>query len=370
MMKVWDFVENHKTTLVTWFKFAAYIFFITVILPAHFAAVIASLIMRAIVGGILAPWHIPGLSGFYTDAGITMTNDNPHIRPYVGHVWYLVCNGTVSVEDLREKFKTQVFSSSWNNSNPDKYVRLRQFWTPFCGYLFWRRDADFQIENHIRMYDYTCDKNLALPSMVTTEKDLRRLMGPLMAKGYQKDRSPWELLIIPNYKAQITENINAPKQSCVIVLRMHHALADIISIFKLIQRMFDQEHIRTPQPKFKGILTLGQRIGRNFAIAARGPYELVSTMVDAILAGRNCWHDPAKKLPQDYYTLFSDKTSMSRLKDIMLKYQVNSNAVFNTVITGAIGKLMLEAEQEVADSFSFIYPFTLPNHPGGTVNHV
>ena len=360
-------MENRSSIFLILFKLILCIGFVLVVLPTHLTLVAFSLFARIIIGRV-ARYARPDLHEYYTDKGIAFVNDQPHLRPYTNHVWYLICEGSVSVENLSEQFQNQVFFSSKNNPYPEKYNRLRQFWTSFCGYLFWKWDEDFRLQNHIRPYNYT-ENGLTIPS-VCTEEDLRRVMGPLMAKEYQKDRSPWELLVVPKYEIQSHDGKDhKQKHGCVIILRMHHGLADIISLIKLIQRLFDQDNIPTPQAKFRE-LSCRQRVFKNLLIAIQGPYRIVSAVVDAMLAGKNGWHNPFARLPQDYYTLFSDRIPVNKLKLIMKKYGVNSNAVYNTVVAGAVGRLMREAGQVLADAHAFIYPFPLPNHPGGTVNHL
>ena len=278
---------------------------------------------------------------------------------------HFVCDGTVSLESLTDRFADKFLPAPFSSVKSDPYARLRQLWTKYLGFILWAWEADFRIEKHIRHYDYT-DSDLALPNGICSEEDLKRLTAPLLAKPFVAGQSPWELLLIEKYRSNL--NVDGHPQS-VIVLRIHHALADGVSIVKMIISLFNGDEMSGfARPKFTPP-SLMQNIGKTLLVAMRGPYELASKFVNCFDT-KNCWYMGDKRRPKEYHALFSNEIPVWKIKEIMKKHSVCYNAVLYSVTAGAITKLMVEAGQEVPAKLSSFFAYPLANHPGGLVNHV
>ena len=98
------------------------------------------------------------------------------------------------------------------------YEELEQSWTRFLGYAFFKNEKNFDLSNHIGVYDRAGDSNLTSPC---TEKELMRIVAGLSSKPWRRDVSPWELLLVPNYAEE-----GSSTAKTVFILRIHHAMAD------------------------------------------------------------------------------------------------------------------------------------------------
>ena len=321
-----------------------------------------SLLIRPCVV-VLAKIMRPDLAEIMHDRGQPFALESVHTKAGFTIVMHLVCDGTISLDALREQFQHQLMPCPLSKDKSDKYVRLRQIWTQYMGYLFWKWELDFSAKAHIREYDYN-EPELAIPEGVCSEENLKKVTAAIVEKPFAAGQSPWEFLVINKYKS----NNNADDHpQCVIVLRIHHTLADGISIIKMLLRLFDQETATFAKARFPE-MSLTEKLGRNLKVALRAPYALASKLVDGY-DGKNRWYIVNRQLPKQYHTFFSDSVPVGKIKEIMRKHQVCYNAAIYTVTVGAMVKLMKEVGQEVPAQLSCSYPYPLPNHPGGLVNH-
>ena len=242
------------------------------------------------------------------------------------------------------------------------------------GFLFWEENPNFKLENHIRMYDYT-DSNLALPRN-STEDDLRAVTNGLLAKEYAKEHSPWELLLVENFHysrdiGQVGTTEVVP--GSVLVLRIHHALADWLSIVKFLVHLCktdcDEVRYTIAEAKFPQMGRL-QKSAIYLNQFARLPVEVCSASVQQHCMGKFSWLPFRTEVRfQNYHTFFSDKIPLEKIKTVRKRHGVSSNAVLNTMIAGALVKLLEEFGQTMPRCMVCAYSIPLPQHPGGLVNH-
>lgn len=64
-------------------------------------------------------------------------------------------------------------------------------------------------------------------SKVVTEKELLRLLSPLINKPFPPKQSPWEYLYIPNFLP-----LNESNTVSILVKRIHHSIGDGYSLMK------------------------------------------------------------------------------------------------------------------------------------------
>lgn len=244
------------------------------------------------------------------------------------------------------------------------------------GFLFWEKNPDFKLENHIRMYDYT-DSGVEI-GRNPTEDDLRAVTNGLVAKEYARGQSPWELLLIENfhYSGKGCTEGETTVVGSVLALRMHHALADWQSIIKFLQHLCqtdrdDDVRYTITEAKFSRVGRL-EKLATNLMTCARLPTEISSAYVEQHCMGEKfSWLPFRRQLRlQNYHTFLSDRIPLETIKILRRKFGVSSNAVLNTVITGALVKLLEQnGRGMIPRSLLCSYSVPLPKHPGGLVNH-
>ena len=279
-------------------------------------------------------------------------------------VLHCVFDGQISLESLRESFVDKMLPSVLNPKS-DPYARLRQIYLKYMGFIWWLWEADFRIEQHIRVYDFT-DSDLAIPAGICSEDDLKEITAPLLAKPFEAGQSPWELLLIENYRSN--ENFDGHPQ-CVFTLRIHHALADGISIVQMLIHLVGGDEVAGfMKPKFTPP-SVAEKVLKILLVALRGPFDLASTYTDCF-DSPNSWYMKDKRRPKEYHAFFSNTIPVWKVKEIMKKHSVCYNAVLYSVTAGAIVKLMDEAGQEVPAKLSTLFSYPLADRPEGLANHV
>lgn len=343
--------SNPLTTTTITLLFAAVFF------PLFLSTLLIWLPFRLLIIA-LVPKLGPKLEPLEAGATIICAVQSTSRRPHSNMVYHLVCQGSFSLDQLRNQFRHKVLELR-DSKGDDIYRRLRCFYRPFCQVLFWQEDSQFDLKNHIRIYDFNEDE-LTLPPDSVTEDDLMRVTGPLVSRPYAAERSPWELLLTENFKGKNGENL------AVITLRMHHAIADGLSCIGLIHRLFGASP-PPPLAKFPQ-LTLKDRISRAVLVIFRAPYELSRLALD-FDDELNEWKLPRKSYGDGNFSFCSDPIPWSKIKTIMKKFEVNSNAAIYSIIAGAIVRLMKQGGQQVPGKLSAFTSYPLPNHPGGLQNH-
>jgi hypothetical protein len=53
------------------------------------------------------------------------------------------------VEELQQSFQTRIINSQLPNSIELRYPELKEYVFPWFGYVFWRREDEFKIEEHV-----------------------------------------------------------------------------------------------------------------------------------------------------------------------------------------------------------------------------
>ena len=268
---------------------------------------------------------------------------------------HLIVQGDITLMQLRCLFEQRVLNNK-DNRGVFVYRRLRQTWTQFCGYSFWKWNQDFDICNHVRLYDYKAP-HLSLPSPCR-EEDIQRVTAGLLEEPYMKGTSPWEVLLTRGYQAE--------GQNFVLTLKINHSMADGYSLLKLFSRLLDYERANVALPKYPQ-LSRWQRFTRSLAIAISFPYILAKLLLK-YRDGRNALH-PGGKLSHKHVTFFSDKIPVSQIKAIKNKYSTSYNAAVYSITCGGIIRLMKKAGMETPQSMTCHVPFPLRGHPGGLTNH-
>ena len=334
---------------------------VTMFLPLLVVLYIFSLIAQKFAI-LLAKIFRSDLSHILAEHGVMFTLEHIYRRPKVNAVCYYICDGTVPLDHLRRQFEQRIINYCDDHGNL-KYRKLRQTWTQFSGFMFWKWERNFDLNNHVRMYDYT-EPELALLSPCT-ENDLKRLARTLISKPYVKGRSPWEIMVIPDYE-YVDSSDGKTRIGSVLTLRIHHGLADGLSIAKMWYQLFNQEFI-FPATTFPQ-LSLPMKALQFTTQVLKFPYDLAQLMVLS-RDGPHSWHVMDKKLSRSYHVFASDRIPTSIIKTIKNKYRVGYNTVVYAVTAGAVSRLMREAGQEVPKVITCMVPYPLANHPGGLVNH-
>ncbi|CAG7818502.1 unnamed protein product, partial [Allacma fusca] len=224
----------------------------------------------------------------------------------------------------------------------------------FLGYTFWQNLAPtFELRSHLRDYDHQGE--LALPTPCY-EDDLLRINGPLLTVPWKVDQSPWEILIVQNYRER-----NSTQDQSVLILRNHHALMDGYSIVGLWEAFSGRDRIPLQSMQSEG------GVLRKLLALVKAPFDVANTLINS-LDGQSCIQVNDRR--RFFVTTSSPDILVSSIKRIRSKFNVKYSAVLFAAFTGAFVRALNEAGKEVPDELASYMAGPKPKHPGGASNHM
>ncbi|CAG7835463.1 unnamed protein product [Allacma fusca] len=266
-----------------------------------------------------------------------------------------ITNGHVSCERVQEMFTERVLRAEWKCG--DLYFkRLKQSWTTFLGYPFWRTDVDFDVKNHIRYYDYGGEISL---SKECSEEDLTRAFVGLSQVPWKKDQSPWEFLVIPGYKSL---GYSGPRTA--ILLRLDHVLCDAYSIILFLRTLFHSPMKCTTGNLNERSLSLAKRSGLVFKVV----YDLADLCLNELDSSQ--LRSPVISCVKGVDCSISEAVPVDLIKEIKNYYKVSYAAVIYSVIHGAIQATLEKHKELVPKNLATFIILPKPDRPDKFVNHL
>ncbi|CAG7729831.1 unnamed protein product [Allacma fusca] len=247
------------------------------------------------------------------------------------------------LEDLIEKvIKYQ------NNKNILHFPEMQQYVISFGGYTFWKWDKNFQVKNHYRFL------NPEPSSLEWTELDLRKALSQLSSSPFKKDQSPWEAIVIRNYR------LGPNSIGSVIILRCHHVLGDGYSFLKMfLEQVCQGEHKPVIVPQ---LVHKEPSLGMILSFPLRCIYDLTQ-FTSNLPYDRNAWKIPFGQLKREYYTLWSPDLNVGDIKGIKNSLNVSFQAVIISAIGAGLQKLFPSGGKPIPGEITAFVPLPLPNRP-------
>jgi hypothetical protein len=118
--------------------------------------------------------------------------------------------GVLSMEPFYAEINQKVITKKDENGRL-LHPEMQQYFESWCGFLFWKWDTNFRIQNHMKFHD---DKDL---DREVSTQELTSIENYLIYKAFEPKRSPWEVLIIPIYRPDHDPNPMARKS--VLIFR-------------------------------------------------------------------------------------------------------------------------------------------------------
>lgn len=215
---------------------------IPLVLPFHLFRYLLSIIVR-----YLDPDVVKIVDRFSHVASRDFADWNT--KPSHSVTMILKLSKNLTLEAARQLALDKMVNKTVNGNDCQlEYPELRQYYTKRLGFLFYKWDRDFKIENHVNLY--SSKNHLGYPETdIINENKLMRIWEYMMTKPYTKKRSSWEWFLLPSHVShqnmEKTEGIignNAAlskEQATTCILRIHHGLCDGASIYKLLLALTD-----------------------------------------------------------------------------------------------------------------------------------
>jgi hypothetical protein len=172
--------------------------------------------------------------------------------------------------------------------------------------------------------------------------------------AFPAGKSPWEWLLVHHTETE----------HCTVLLRIHHALGDGLSIIKMFNLMVDGGKIPLPKP---GHAT-NMGIFRRACLPMLAAYELSLQSLQPL--DENSWHLPLSKLLRKPNATLSLPIP---LKDIKAVKDVTGSSFAGVVLTAfacGLRQFMLDNEFVVPEKITAAASLPFPGHPDKMRNHL
>ncbi|CAL8085287.1 unnamed protein product [Orchesella dallaii] len=214
-----------KSGIILWGIFCTCVLFLFVILS------LPIYLLRFVLIVFARHFHAKSLGNPITSLGTCFASEFPPSNqknsPRSTVVATFVIEGEVPMESVETLIKRRWFESETEGEVINlkcRYPELQQYVESWMGFLFWKQDPEFQLQNHLKTHHLHSDTEM--------EEHYCSFIEDLINKTFVPKRSPWEIYIVPNYQNELYEIQN--EVNTLLAIRFHHSLADGFSIFHAV----------------------------------------------------------------------------------------------------------------------------------------
>ncbi|CAL8125044.1 unnamed protein product [Orchesella dallaii] len=314
-------------------------------------------IFRTILS-FLVKWWDPQVSRVLTGLSASLLRDfeSHQVKPLSTIVVCLKGRGELTFPEFREQFNKQIIlRRDPLNKQALQFPELQQYYKNCMGYMFLKWDQNFNIADHIHLYEN--GKN-----NVIRRDEIMKIWQELMVKPFQKNKSPWEAILLQN--AELDDGNGVCDK--VIFLRIHHGIADGFSVQKLLTSLDDEfipstNIIPANYSKFQKVLI-------NFRTAVFGPYDLLNKMVNC-KEDYHSLHLQAKDLAKEYFVLESSFMQVENIKKAKREYGVAFTTILISIVCGGIRRYLDKTEKPFPNPHLLGIPFAIQGHSNKLENN-
>lgn len=218
------------------------------------------------------------------------------------------------------------------------------------GTTYWESDPNFDLENHITQ----------VTSGVATKVELERFVGRLMNELLDPHHPLWHLYFIDNYG-----------DGCVVIARLHHALADGITLARILISLTDPD-IDGVIPQGLPIKSQGSRKSLLSVLGADEDADFFGRLLDysrisadtvtafnkLVLSPSDTPNPFRGDLSLNKVATWSEPFPLADIKRIGAQLGGTINDVLLTALTGALRRYLIE-ENSLVDEMRVAVPVNL-----------
>ncbi|CAG7725579.1 unnamed protein product [Allacma fusca] len=310
----------------------------------------------------LAPLVRPDLGKMLSTKSALFATDDIYNRPLTPIVIKYVIEGTPDIIRVKELILNNWIKAKYENGSP-RFGELTHYVSHWMGFAFWTPEKKFNIGEHVKIK--------GSESGFTTETQLTVYMNELSTKPYEKYKSPWELIIVPNI---VRERFADRTPRSAVIINFHHCLTDGFGLLTLMSKISSSvvgSGVESKSPE-KKVLARQQKISlggicKGVYFLLRAPYDFISYMIVKVDPTKyNSWHLPEAELEKEWtISPATEHISSELVKEIKNCYGVSFNAVILAAFTGSIRNVMLcHPTKKVPDFIRVSVPVPVSSHPG------
>jgi len=161
------------------------------IAPILFLMMAPIYIFRWIVFHI-APYLRPRLGKMLTTRSTVFAVDDMYNKPNFNViVCFTLSSNFLSLDKVREEFTDKILNAK-NSSGGLLYPELKQSVTSWLGFLFWKPDPTFNLEDHITLHEKSSEPTNDMETVKT-------IIREMSLQPFKKGKCLWEIKVLWNF---------------------------------------------------------------------------------------------------------------------------------------------------------------------------
>jgi len=339
--------------------------------------VLPNLILRRIIVTFVAPIFHPEFSKILTHRSTTFSYEECQSHTVNAILSDYILKGNVSLEFLTTNFNEKILNRRTSNGD-FQYPELKQYVVPWMNFNFWKIEDNFDLSEHIKLYNENRLKEYIGEEYVTG-KEFHEMREKLLNSQFPQNKSPWEIILVNNYSPEDPIlRVKSDKPLSVMIFKSHHSIADAFAIKKLVLgNLFEKQRGSEIAPRitkgnnkrdsFRVLVKFLHNILKMLTFPIRSLYELM--FINIQLMKTSDWNVPENKQAPAVHA-FTNLISVSRVKCIKNELGVSFTTLLFHICNEAMQKMMEKKEMRLKDNIPAIFPLPLPNHPEKLRNHM
>jgi hypothetical protein len=326
---------------------------ISIILPL--ALLVSFSIRKAVY--LLAYWNEPGIK-MITCMGTLFAAEDLHNRPKANVVAVLTVEGDIQLERYKEIANCHILNAT-DSCGELIYPELKQCIVRWGGYYFWKDCLDFNLENHVKLYNNESGESF-------THRDINRITETLVNAKWTKDKPLWEVTLVQNFYSSNSES-GGPYTA--VLARWHHATGDGYAWLNLIVNKLCQT------PTFKNAMPTWPRrsLGYNLIYWTSFPLRGAWALSELVLFGL-CyhfdWRVPADQKKTHFIHALNEPIQLESIKEIKNHFGVSFASTLHAVLAGAHRQMLIRKGFCMPKVLPCCIALPLPGHSLKLRNHM
>ena len=182
----------------------------------------------------LSKWLRPDLNKLVVTRSSIMAVDDWNQSPKCNLVLSFGFEGSLDMDSFLKEIDLKVIRRKGENGEL-VHPEMQQYFESWLGFIFWKWEEDFQISKHMFYYNESSNDQ----SYSTT--DVTKIENTMIYKPFPPKASPWEVLVIPNYKPDFDKTPGIRKS--ILIFRYLYMYIYLLYFFFEIYLQLDADLI-------------------------------------------------------------------------------------------------------------------------------
>ena len=253
----------------------------------------------------------------------------------------LVVKGTPSIKPFQERLMERLVDAKVEGSDRRLLPKVKQYASTIYHRYVWIDEENFDIDQHMYVHDSPAPKDM---------DELQLMVGEICSKPLPQRKAAWQFILLKY--ADPPSGESPDNQTFYIIFRVHHAIADGISLVKLlVHKMVD----KVPEEMLKTTKRFGSKGFLSKALKAvfEGPALLLERVIWP--ADHHFLHN-SNALSGTKLVAWSDPLELGLVKQMKNATGTTVNDVLVSCLAGAFGEYFKKYSSDIPNEIKAYVP--------------